>query len=139
MKLRTSSALWQGNLKDGGGTVRLGSGHFEGPYTFFSRFEDGKETNPEELLGAANAACYSMFLSAILSKDGFPPTRISTKANVHLEDGPKISLIEFDVEAEVPGIQQEAFLTYAEDAKKNCPVSVALSAVPHTLKATLVK
>lgn len=139
MTIRTSSALWQGDLKEGKGTVKLGSGAFEGAYSFASRFEEGEGTNPEELIGAAHASCYAMFLSAILSKDGFIPKRVTTQAKVHLGEGPKISLIELDVEVEAPGLDETAFKHYAEIAKKNCPVSMALAAVEMQLKARLVK
>jgi osmotically inducible protein OsmC len=139
MAIRTAAAAWQGDLKAGKGQVKLGSGVYEGPYTYASRFEDGKGTNPEELIGAAHAACYSMFLSAILSKDGFVPTRVSTQARVHLDESPKVTLIELEVEAVVPGIKQDSFLTYAETAKKGCPISVALSAVEIKLQARLVE
>ena len=91
MAVRSSSAEWNGTLKQGGGTMKLGSGTWEGPYTFASRFESGRGTNPEELIGAAHAGCFSMFLSALLTDAGFPPTRISTTAAVHLGDGPEIN------------------------------------------------
>ena len=98
-----------------------------------------KGPTPKKLIGAAHAGCYSMFLSALLTKAGFTPTSIETTAKVHLEDGPKIALIELDTNAVVPGIDEKAFLEIAEQAKAGCPVSVALSAVPAKLKATLVK
>jgi lipoyl-dependent peroxiredoxin len=139
MPIRTANAVWQGDLKAGKGQVKLGSGVYEGPYTYASRFESGKETNPEELIGAAHASCYSMFLSAILSKDGFIPKQVATLAKVHLGDGPKVILIELEVEAEVPGIDNAAFQTYAETAKKGCPISMALAAVDITLKAKLLQ
>jgi osmotically inducible protein OsmC len=139
MAIRTSTAEWKGTLKGGGGTLKLGSGVYEGPYTWASRFESDPETNPEELVGAAHAGCYSMFLSALLTTAGYTPTRISTSARVHLTAGPTISLIELTTEAEVPGVTEEEFQTHAEAAKKGCPVSKALAAVPEiTLKATLV-
>ena len=103
MAIRTSSAEWKGTLKEGAGTMKLASGAYEGPYTFASRFEEGKGTNPEELLGAAHAGCFSMFLSALLTGAGFKPTRIATMATVHLTEGPTISLIELQTQAEVPG------------------------------------
>ena len=101
MAVRTSSAEWKGTLKEGAGTLKLASGAYEGPYTFASRFESGPETNPEELIGAAHAGCYSMFLSALLSNKGFVPI-IRTTATVHLEAGPTITLIELNTEAECP-------------------------------------
>src|SRR5512133_3222924 len=94
MAIRESTAVWKGNLVDGKGSMRLGSGAFEGEYTKASRFEEGPGTNPEELIGAAHAGCFSMFLSAILSDAGHVPTSISTSAKVHLGAGPKITLIE---------------------------------------------
>ena len=138
MAIRTSSAEWKGSLKEGSGTVKLASGAFEGPYTYSSRFEEGPGTNPEELVGAAHAGCFSMFLAALLSDAGFVPTRIHTTATVHLRAGPTIALIELKTEAEVPNISEAAFLEHAEAAKKKCPVSKALAAVEITLDATLV-
>ena len=131
MSVRTSSAEWKGTLKEGAGTMKVGTGGaYEGPYTWASRFDTGPGTNPEELIGAAHAGCYSMFLSALLTKAGFTPTRISTTATVHLTDGPTISLIELHTDAEVPGLTEADLQTHAEAAKKACPVSKALAAVP---------
>jgi len=138
MTTRTSSAEWKGTLKEGAGTMKLASGAYEGPFTFASRFESGKGTNPEELIGAAHAGCYSMFLSALLSTAGFTPTRIATTATVHLTEGPTISLIELNTEAQVPGISAEAFQEKAAEAKQKCPVSKVLAATEITLKATLI-
>jgi lipoyl-dependent peroxiredoxin len=141
MPVRTSEAEWRGNLREGKGRVKLGSGAFEGSYSFPSRFEEGKGTNPEELLGAAHAGCYSMALSAGLSKAGHPPTRVHTVARVHLEkvgEGFGITRIELECEAEVPGIGAAAFQEQAEGAKKGCPVSKALAATEITLKAKLL-
>jgi osmotically inducible protein OsmC len=141
MPVRTSEAEWRGNLREGKGRVKLGSGAFEGSYSFPSRFEEGKGTNPEELLGAAHAGCYSMALSAGLSKAGHPPTRVHTVARVHLEkvgEGFGITRIELECEAEVPGIGAPAFQEQAEGAKKGCPVSKALAATEITLKAKLL-
>ncbi len=118
--------------------MKLGSGAWQGPFTFASRFESGKGSNPEELIGAAHAGCYSMFLSALLSDAGFSPTRISTTATVHLDDGPTITLIELNTEAAVPGMKADAFQQHAEKAKKECPVSKALAGPKISLKATLV-
>jgi len=139
MPISNSSAVWKGSLVDGSGTMKLGKGGYEGPFTKASRFEDGAGTNPEELIGAAHAGCYSMFLSAILSKSGFPPAEIKTTAKVHLGDGPAITLIELESDATVPGCDEAVFLEHAEKAKAGCPVSKALSAVPMTLKARLAK
>ncbi len=138
MAVRRSSAEWKGTLKEGAGTMRLGSGAYEGPFTFASRFESGPGTNPEELIGAAHAGCFSMFLSALLTKAGFTPTRISTTATVHLGEGPAITLIELDTEAAVPGLTDADFQTHAEAAKKGCPVSKALAGPEITLRAKLV-
>lgn len=139
MSVSLSTAVWKGNLTEGSGTMKLGKGAYEGPFTKASRFEEGEGTNPEELIGAAHAGCYSMFLSAILSKSGFPPSEIRTSAKVHLGAGPAITLIELETEAVVPNCDEATFLQHAEQAKAGCPVSKALSAVPTQLKATLVK
>jgi osmotically inducible protein OsmC len=138
MAVRSSSAEWKGTLKEGAGTMKLGSGSWQGPFTFASRFESGKGTNPEELIGAAHAGCFSMFLAALLTDAGFPPTRVSTTAVVHLGDGPTISLIELTTEAAVPKLTPDAFQKHAENAKKDCPVSKALAGPKITLKATLI-
>lgn len=137
MAVRTSSAEWKGTLKEGAGTMKLGSGTWEGPFSFSSRFESGKGTNPEELIGAAHAGCFSMFLSALLTDAGFTPTRIQTTATVHLDEGPKISLIELSTEAVVPGLDDSAFRKHAEKAKMNCPISMALAGPKITLKTKL--
>lgn len=141
MPTRKAEAEWSGDLKDGHGTMALGSGAFKGPYSFRSRMEDGAGTNPEELLGAAHAGCFSMQLSAMLAAAGHPPTRLHTTALVHF--GPSgggfaITGIDLTTEAEVPGLDSAAFLEQAEAAKLNCPVSKALAATPITLKATLL-
>jgi len=139
--VRSAEAEWNGDLKAGSGTMKLGSGAFEGAYSFRSRMEDGTGTNPEELIGAAHAGCFSMALSAILSGAGHTPTRVHTTAKVHfgpVDGGFAISKIELQTEAEVPGLSEEAFQGFAEDAKKGCPVSKALAATPITLQATLV-
>jgi osmotically inducible protein OsmC len=139
MTTRQSMARWEGSLKEGGGSLKLGSGHFEGPYTWASRFADGSETNPEELIGAAHASCYSMFLSAILTREKHPPEHIETVATVHLGDGPTITRIELDVQAAVDGVDDETFQGYAREAKEKCPVSKALAAVPEiVLDARLI-
>jgi len=138
MVQRTSSAQWSGTLKEGSGTMSLGSGAYTGPFTFASRFESGPGTNPEELLGAAHAGCYSMFLAALLTKAGFPPTHIATRATVHVGEGPTIHLIELVSEAQVPGLSADAFAEHAEAAKKGCPVSKALAGPEIRLDAKLV-
>ncbi len=139
--IRTSKAQWNGSLKEGSGTVALGSGAFEGAYSFPSRFENGTGTNPEELIAAAHAGCFSMALSAGLGKAGITVTRVSTEAKVHLEkvgEGFGITRIDLVTEAEVPGIDDATFQEHAQGAKKNCPISKALSAVEITLDAKLV-
>jgi lipoyl-dependent peroxiredoxin len=141
MAIRTAKAAWNGSLKEGNGTMALGSGAFEGPYSFSSRFEDGSGTNPEELLGAAHAGCFSMALAAGLGRAGFSPKRVETTASVHLtknDAGLAISRIDLQTRAEVPGIDDATFQKHAEDTKKNCIVSRALSAVPMNLDAKLV-
>jgi osmotically inducible protein OsmC len=138
MTTRISSAEWKGTLKEGAGTMKLASGAYEGPYTFASRFESGPGTNPEELIGAAHAGCFSMFLSALLSKEGFNPTRIATTATVHLTEGPTISLIELNCEAEVPGLGEDVFQEKAAAAKAGCPVSKVLAGAEIKLTAKLV-
>jgi osmotically inducible protein OsmC len=140
MATRNASAVWNGTLKEGSGTMKLGSGAFEGAYSFSSRFESGTGTNPEELIGAAEAGCFSMALSSNLAKAGHPPKQIRTQAAVSLEmigGGPKITSIALDCEAEVPGIDDRAFQEQAELTKKNCPVSVALAGTEIKLSARL--
>jgi len=139
MAVRSSSAEWKGSLKEGAGTMKVGNGAYEGPYTFASRFESGRGTNPEELIGAAHAGCFSMFLSALLSDAGFIPTQVRTTATVHLDEGPTITRIELMTEAHVPGITEAAFLKHTEAARKDCPVSKALAGPKITLTAKLVK
>jgi len=142
MATRTSEARWEGNLRDGRGTVKLGSGMLEGPYSFASRFESGQGTNPEELIGAAHAGCFSMAFSAGLSRASYSPVSIHTTASVTVEavaDGHQITQINLETEAEVPGIDNETFLRLAQAAKEGCPVSKALAAVPKiTLNAKLL-
>jgi lipoyl-dependent peroxiredoxin len=141
MATRTGSAVWEGTLKQGKGNMKLGSGAFEGPYSFSSRFEEGKGTNPEELIGAAEAGCFTMALSANLEKAGHPAKRVSTTATVKLEmvgGGPKITTIDLKTEAEVPGIDEAKFREQAELTKKTCPVSVALSGTQINLEAKLL-
>jgi len=139
MAMRKSEARWRGTLKEGSGTMRLASGLYEGPFTYSSRFEEAKGTNPEELVGAAHAGCFSMFLAGLLSDKGYQPSSIHTTASVHLEPGPLIKKIELDCEASVPGLAEAEFQDLAKEAKVNCPVSKALAAVPEiTLQARLV-
>lgn len=140
MPVRTAEARWEGNLREGRGSVRLGSGAFEGPYNFVSRFEKGEGTNPEELIGAAHAGCFSMALAAGLTRAGFSPTSIHTTAEVSLEkvdDAFTITRVELKVDAEVPAITEDAFHELAFVAKNNCPVSRALAGVKIDLVAKL--
>ena len=139
MAIRAASAVWNGNLKEGQGRMKLGSGAFEGPFTFSSRFENGRGTNPEELLGAAHAGCFSMFLSAMLTTAGFTAKEIRTSAKVHLGKGPSITLIELETEAEIPVLDEKTFLENVEKSKLGCPVSVALAGTEIRVTARLVK
>lgn len=141
MTTRNANAVWEGNLANGKGSMKLGSGAFEGPFTFKSRFEEGAGTNPEELIGAAHAGCFSMAFSHMLDGAGYTPKRVQTKAKVYLKqvgEGFKITDIELDSEAEVPGIDQKTFLEHAEKAKSDCPVSQALAGVNIKLNAKLL-
>jgi osmotically inducible protein OsmC len=138
---RHSDAQWQGTLREGQGRLKLGSGAYEGPYTFRSRFGDGAETNPEELIAAAHAGCYTMALVATLSAAGHAPTHAHTRATVRLEQQGSaftITQIDLETEATVPGLDDAAFQKFAEEVKSTCPVSRALAATPMTLKAKWV-
>jgi osmotically inducible protein OsmC len=142
MAVRTSEAQWEGTLREGHGTMKLGSGAFEGDYSFPSRFESGRGTNPEELIGAAHAGCFSMAFANGLTRAGFPPTRVHTTASVHLdavEGGFAITRIDLNTEAAVPGIDETAFREQAETAKANCPVSKVLAGAEIRLNAKLVE
>ncbi len=142
MAVHGASAEWKGTLKEGAGTMRLAGGAFEGPYSFVSRFETGPGTNPEELLGAAHAGCFSMALAAALGRAGHTPTSLETSAKVHLgttDAGPTITRIDLEVQGEVPGLDAAAFQQFAEGAKTGCVVSRALAGVKDvTLKAKLM-
>lgn len=138
MAVSSANAVWEGTLKEGKGTMKLGSGSYEGAFTYASRFEGAGGTNPEELIGAAQAGCFSMFLSALLTKANTPPTRIRTSAKVHMGEGPKITKIELTCEAEVPNIDDGTFQEHAQNAKQNCPVSKALAGTEVVLDAKLV-
>lgn len=127
MPVRNASAVWNGTLKEGNGTMKLGSGAFEGSFTFASRFEEGSGTNPEELVGAAQAGCFSMYLASLLTNAGYPPQEIRTSAKVHLGEGPRITLIELDSEASVPNLEDPIFQENVVKAKENCPISLALT------------
>ena len=141
MPIRIADAIWEGNLKDGKGRMKLGSGAFDGAYSFSSRFEEGAGANPEELIGAAVAGCFSMALAHGLAQSGYTPKQIHTTASVKIEkfeDGFKITSIALDTEARVPGIGEQAFLEKAEITKKTCPVSRALTGTEIKLQARLV-
>lgn len=138
MPTRKSSAVWKGTLREGSGTMKIGNGAYDGPFTYASRFEEGPGTNPEELIGAAHAGCFSMFLSSLLTKAGFTPTSIETTATVHLGAGPAITDIDLNTKANVPGLDQAALQRFAEEAKAGCPVSKALGGVNIKLDAQLV-
>ena len=142
MPKRTSEAVWEGRLRDGKGRMKFGGGAFEGAYSFASRFEEGTGTNPEELIGAAHAGCFSMALSADLERAGYPPERVETVATVHLNKvggGFKITTIELKTEARVPGIDEKTFQETAEAAKKGCPVSQLLTGAEIKLQASLIQ
>jgi osmotically inducible protein OsmC len=141
MAVRSAAANWQGNLKEGKGSMKLGSGAFEGPFSFLSRFENGGGTNPEELLGAAEAGCFTMALAHGLSQAGHTVRNVSTDAKVHLEmaeGGMKITTIELSTEADVPGLDDSTFQEFAENTRKSCIVSRALAGVEIKLNAKLV-
>jgi lipoyl-dependent peroxiredoxin len=142
MPTRKAEAEWQGNLAEGSGQLKVGSGAFDVPYSFRSRFEEGQSaTNPEELIGAAHAGCFTMALTAQLSRARITPTRIHTEARVKLEkigEGFSITTIELETEADIPGIDDPTFQKYALDAKQNCPVSKALAGTNIRLNAKLL-
>lgn len=142
MPVRQSSAVWKGSLKEGKGTIKLGSGAFEGQYSFGTRFENGTGTNPEELIAAAHAGCFSMALSAGLGKAGITPDSIQTTAKVHLEKqetGFSITRIDLVCEAKIPNTDPATFKKHAEDAKANCPVSKVLAGAKISLEAKLLQ
>jgi lipoyl-dependent peroxiredoxin len=141
MPTRNAEGVWEGDLKSGKGTVKLGSGAYNGAYSFASRFESGTGTNPEELIAAAHAGCFSMAFSHGLSQAGFVPRRVHTTAKVHLEktaEGFGIPRIDLVTEADVPNIDEATFQQQADTAKKNCPVSKVLAGATITLDAKLV-
>jgi lipoyl-dependent peroxiredoxin len=138
MAIRSADAVWKGNLAEGAGRIKFGT--FDHPYSFKSRFENGDGTNPEELIAAAHAGCFTMALSNALSKAGHAPKEVRTTAKVHLEKGEAgfgIPRIELETVADVPGIDDAAFQKQAEEAKKNCPVSRVLAGAEISLKASL--
>jgi osmotically inducible protein OsmC len=140
MPVRKSQAVWEGDLLKGKGTMSLGSGAWSGPYSFGTRMQDQPGTNPEELIAAAHAGCFSMALSAALTKGGHPPRRIQTSAEVSFDkvgEGFKITRILLRTRGEVPGIDEAAFRKVADDAKRTCPVSQVLAGAEIALEATL--
>ena len=141
MAVRRASAEWRGDLAGGSGSVKTESGAVEGAYSFASRFQEGTGTNPEELIGAAHAGCFSMAFAHGLAGAGFTATSVRTRAAVHLEKGEtgfSITRIELHTEAEVPGIDEETFQAQASAAKAGCPISRLLTGAEIVLKATLV-
>jgi osmotically inducible protein OsmC len=140
MPIRTANAEWKGNLRQGDGHMRFGGGAFDGRFSFSSRFEEGPGTNPEELIGAAQAGCFSMALSADLESAGYKPESVNTVAKVHIvpvNGAPTINLIELTTTAKVSGIDNAAFQKIADGTRVNCPVARALKAVEIRLNATL--
>ena len=140
MAVRKAEAKWEGTLKEGNGNVKLGSGAYEGQYNFSSRFEEGTGTNPEELLGAAHAGCYSMALNVGLERAGFTPTYVDTTAKVHvgkIDDQLTITKIELFTEAVVPGLDDAKFQEMATDTRDNCIISRAINVPEMTVEATL--
>jgi osmotically inducible protein OsmC len=141
MPARIAEATWSGNLQEGSGNVKLGSGAYDGPFSFKSRFEDGTGTNPEELLGAAQAGCFTMALSARLSRNGFEVVSCHTVAHVHLEkvgEGFSITKIHLVNDSNIMGIDDATFQQHAEEARKTCIVTRALAGVEITLEAKLI-
>jgi osmotically inducible protein OsmC len=140
MPIRTASARWQGTLTEGSGAIRTGKGGLTGSYSFKSRFEEGEGTNPEELVGAAHAACFSMALAKLLADAGYPPTSIDTAAEVYLDrmDGAMtVTRIQLNTTGHVPNIEAGEFAKHAETAKATCPISRALAATEISLNAVL--
>ncbi len=140
MVKRKASSEWKGKLKDGEGNMKLGSGAFEGRYSFLSRFKEGTGTNPEELIAAAHSGCYSMALAASLGGEGYDPESVQTEAVVYLqkvEGDFTITKIHLKNRSKVPGIEEDVFQEIAQDAKKNCPVSKALASIDIELDAEL--
>jgi osmotically inducible protein OsmC len=133
MTVRSGAAEWHGNVQSGSGTVTIGDGVFEGAYSYDSRFGEGQGTNPEQLIAAAHAACFTMALSNILSAAGHAPDSLRTNARVQLRniDGaPTLSRIDLDTEGLVSGVDEQQFQAYADEAKRACPVSRALAGIP---------
>lgn len=142
MSVRNAQSVWEGNLQKGKGQMKLGSGACDVPFSFSTRFEEEPGTNPEELIGAAHSGCFSMFLSAVLSKAGFPPNKIETSAQVHLgqiDGAPWITKIHLTCRADVPNVDEATFMEQVEASKTGCPVSKALAGVKEiTVDAQLV-
>lgn len=142
MPIRHAEAVWEGTLRDGKGTMRSETGAVEGAYSASSRFEDGSGTNPEELIGAAHAGCFSMAFALVLEQAGHRPERIETKADVTIEkvgDGFRITGIQLRTRGRVPGIDAGTFREKAEVAKKGCPVSQALTGTEIGMEAELME
>jgi lipoyl-dependent peroxiredoxin len=137
MAIRESSAIWEGSSREGKGSMRLASGMFEGPFTWASRFREEPGTNPEELIAAAHAGCYSIALASALTKAGHVPARIDTTCKIHMDDSPTITESELSTVARVTGIDEASFLEIADEAKRTCPVSRALASIKITLTAKL--
>jgi osmotically inducible protein OsmC len=142
MATRNGSAQWRGDLQGGSGDLEVGDGVFKGAYSFSSRFEEGEGTNPEELIAAAHAACYAMAFSGILASNGHTPESLDARARVglrNIDGAPTIASIQLEVDGKVPGIEDDEFQRYADEAKRDCPVSRALASVPEIeLTARLV-
>lgn len=141
MPVRKATATWEGSLREGKGTMKPATAAWEGPFTFSTRFEDKPGTNPEELVGAALAGCFSMDVSGNLGRAGYSPERIDTTANVTLErtdDGPRVTRIHLEMEARVPGIENDEFQKIAAAVKDGCPISNLLTGAEITLDAKLV-
>ncbi len=140
---RSAEASWQGTVPEGGGRIALGSHAFEGPFTLRARIEDvERSTNPEELIGAASAGCYTMSLADLLSTEGHPPADLRTRARVRLEQtdaGFRITRIELTTTGDVPGVDAERFAELAQQAKSTCPVSLALAGTEITVEATKIQ
>jgi len=142
MPVRKGFAVWEGSIREGRGSVSLESGLFEGPYSFSTRFENAMGTNPEELIGAAHAGCFSMAFAGVLGQKGTPPRKIETTAEVRIDPegaGFRIVSSALSTTADVPGISEEDFQRAADEAKANCPVSKALTGVKISLEAQLRK
>jgi osmotically inducible protein OsmC len=139
--VRTAHASWQGTVPDGSGNIGVGSGAFDGTFTLRSRIDEGvHSTNPEELIGAGHAGCFTMSLANLMSEAGHPPNKVDTTARVHLEElelGFRITKIELDTVGDVDGMDQPTFVALAKQAKTTCPVSLALAGTEITLKAKL--